>query len=99
MCFQKLSKFLNKIKTLFVLRRGINKKCQKKMREKISQHLLFCSTGVSGGDSSLTKLPLSSEMSVPEYTPLSSQMESILSTDLITLGSPSKLEKGEGRTE
>lgn len=65
----------------------------------MKHHLLFCSTGVSGGDSSLTKLLLSSVMSVPEYTPLSSQMESILSTDLVTFGSPSKLEEGEGMTE
>lgn len=62
-------------------------------------NLLFGSCGTSGGDSSLTKLLLSSVMSVPEYTPLSSQMDSILSTDLITLGSPSKLEEGEEMTE
>lgn len=41
----------------------------------------------------MTKILLSSVISVPEYTPLSSQMDNILSTDLITLGSPSRLEK------
>lgn len=34
-------------------------------------------------------------MSVPEYTPLSSQMDRILSTDFTTFESPSKLARGE----
>lgn len=57
-------------------------------------HLLFCSTGVSGGDSALVKVLFSSVMRDPEYTPLSSQMDRILPTDLITLRSPSRLEEG-----
>lgn len=66
-------------------------------RKREPKHILFCSTGVSGGDSSLTKLLLSSVISVPEYTPLSSQMDRILSADFITFWSPSNLEKGEGK--
>lgn len=38
---------------------------------------------------------LRSAMRVPEYTPLSSQMDSILSADFITFESPSQLQRGE----
>lgn len=57
------------------------------------EYSLFCSTGVSGGDSVLIKVLLSSAIREPEYTARSSQMDRILPTDFITLRSPSKLEK------
>lgn len=67
------------------------KKCSTVGERKKTANILFCSTGVSGGESSLSKIPLSSVMSGPEYTLLSSQMDSILSTDRTTLASPSCL--------
>lgn len=65
----------------------------KKKRLKWEQGLLFGSAGVSGGDSVLVKAAFSSAIREPEYTALSSQMDRIRPTDLITLRSPSELEK------
>lgn len=62
---------------------------------KYEQDSLFGSAGVSGGDSVLIKAVFSSVIREPEYTALSSQMDRILPTALITLRSPSKLEKTE----
>lgn len=59
------------------------------------EYLLFCSAGVSGGDSVLIKVLFSSLIRDPEYTALSSQMDRILPTDFITLRSPSELENTE----
>lgn len=71
-------------------------RCIKNVRILTGQeYLLFCSTGVSGGDSALIKVLFSSVIREPEYTALSSQMDRILPTDFITLRSPSKLEKTE----
>lgn len=50
---------------------------------------------MTGGDSSLIRAFLRSAMRVPEYTPLSSQMDSILSADFITFESPSQLQRRE----
>lgn len=56
--------------------------------------LIHSPLGVSkaAGDSSLTRLALSSAMSSSVYTLLSSQMDNILSTDFITLESPTLLQ-------